>query len=771
MNLFSSLYVRLVALVFLAVAGSLAAAIGFHLSGILSGVLVGSVALAVAWLGIDLFVVQKVKSIEAAANKLAQGDLSSRTMLRGEQSELGRVARSLDMMAESLQRQNEEHQKNEASLLNRAHQQTVIAALGQFALVASDLNSLLNQVVMLVCQTLEVEYCAVWELQPDGGEFDLIAGAGWKEGTVGGVALKTGNASQAGYKMLSGEPVVVEDLGDEIRFQPSPLMEEHGVVSGITVSIQGHGRAFGVLGAHTARKRIFNEEDVHFLLSAATLLAMAIDRQRTEPEIQKLAAFARFNPNPILEFSSIGKLVYFNEAALNLAALLGESSVEAIIPPDTSRIVQTCLAFGQKSIGLETRPLNRILSWSFNPIMASQVVHCYVEDMTERASLEEQLRQAQKMESVGQLAAGVAHDFNNILTIIQGHSGLLMSRQSLTPAMTTSVQAISFAAERATSLTRQLLMFSRKQVMQPKALDLRSVVANMSKMLQRLIGETIKLTCNAASQLPPIKGDAGMMEQILMNLAVNARDAMPRGGELIITTDLAQVDEAHARRNAGAYVGQFVRLTIQDTGTGIDAATMKRIFEPFFTTKEAGKGTGLGLATVYGIVKQHAGWIEVSSQMGQGTAFRFYFPASSRELAGHTDFLSPTAPVRGGGETILVVEDEPVLRDLAQVILQDCGYRVVQAASGVEALTVWQQQRGNIDLLLTDMIMPDGLSGTDLAESLTGHKPGLKVIFTSGYNVDDLGNDFLKKNGSHFLQKPYTRITLAQAVRECLDET
>ena len=480
---------------------------------------------------------------------------------------------------------------------------------------------------------------------------------------------------------------------------------------------------------------------------------MAVERQRTEPEIQKLAAFRPFNPNPVLEFSAEGKLIYFNDAAQKMAAALGQQHPEAVLPEDTPGIVQTCLATsGRQRLQLETRPASHILSWSFYPIMASQVVHCYVEDTTERASLEEQFRQAQKMESVGQLAAGVAHDFNNILTIIQGHSGLLISRPNLSPAMTTSIQAVSFAAERAASLTRQLLAFSRKQVMQPKPIDLKEVVSNMSKMLQRLIGETITLHCKYAPQLPPINGDAGMMEQILMNLAVNARDAMPRGGELTIATEPILVSEAHLKLHTDARTGAFVCLQVQDTGTGMDAATMKRIFEPFFTTKEAGRGTGLGLATVYGIVRQHAGWIEVTSKVGAGATFKIYFPASTRALEARADNLAPSTPVHGGGETILVVEDEPVLRDLAQVILQDCGYSVIQAASGVDALTVWQKHQGAVDLLLTDMIMPDGLSGKDLAESLLGHKPALKVIFTSGYNVEDIGTDFIKKNTSRFLQ-------------------
>ncbi|HEX3801077.1 MAG TPA: ATP-binding protein [Verrucomicrobiae bacterium] len=739
------------------------------LSWLWPGFCIGLFALGAAWLGGELFILRQLKSIQIAARKLAAGDLSTRTGLRDEPTELGELAHSLDSMAEMLQRQTEEHERSEESLLDRAHQQTAIAALGQLALVTSDLPTLLNQAVILVAQALAVEYCQVLQLLPDRKELLLLAGTGWREDAVGMVREAADTGSQAGFSITSGEPVVIADLRSETRFQPDKLLLDHGIVSGVTIIIQGHQRPFGVLGVFTTQPRVFSEEEVHFLHTIGTLLAMTLERQRTEPEIQKLAAFAKFNPNPVLEFSSDGKLTYFNDAAQKMAELLDREHPESLLPPNTVDIVQTCLATGEKHLQVETRPGTRILSWSFFPVTASHAVHCYVEDNTDRASLEEQLRQVQKMESVGQLAAGVAHDFNNILTIIQGHSGLLMSRPNLSPAMTTSIQAVSFAAERAASLTRQLLMFSRKQVMQTKPIDLKEIVTNMSKMLQRLIGETIVLHCEYPPHLPPIKGDAGMMEQILMNLAVNARDAMPRGGDLTIKTEPAVINETHAKLHANARVGNFVCLNVQDTGTGMDAATMKRIFEPFFTTKEAGRGTGLGLATVYGIVKQHAGWIEVQSQVGRGTTFKIFFPISERVAESQTEFIVPTTQVRGGGETILVVEDEPVLRDLAKVILQDCGYTVIPAASGVEALTVWQKHQAAVDLLLTDMIMPDGLSGKDLAESLLGHKPSLKVIFTSGYNVDDLGADLVKNNGAQFLQKPYSRITLAQAVRNCLD--
>jgi signal transduction histidine kinase/HAMP domain-containing protein len=768
MKRFASLRVRLVGIVFLAVAPALVLLV--HNGLPLLGFIIGLVALAAAWFGGELFVLRKINSLLIATEALASGRLNTRTGLGTESTELGDLARSFDRMAEILEAQIKERERTEKELLNRAHQQTVIAALGQFAMEVADLSPLLNQAVLLIAQTLDVEYCHILESLPNGNEFLMLAGTGWKDNPAGEARVEAVPNSQFVYTMQSGEPVVVDDLRSESRFYPASLLVEHGVISGITAAVQGHSRPFGVLGVHTTRQRNFSEDETHFLLAVATVLSMAVARQQTEPEIQKLAAFAKFNPNPVLEFSAAGNLGYFNGAAQRVANVLGEVHPMTLLPPDVSTIVENCLVTGQNRLHVETRPGNRILSWSFYPIMASQVVHCYVEDTTDRMNLEEQFRQAQKMESVGQMAAGVAHDFNNILTIIQGHTGLLMSRASLSPAMTTSIQAISFASERAASLTRQLLMFSRKQVMQPKQLDLKEVVNNMSKMLQRLLGETITLRCQSSPELPAILGDAGMMEQVLMNFAVNARDAMTKGGELTIQTDSVQIDEKYVQRHPDARVGQFVCLKVTDTGCGMDAATLKRIFEPFFTTKQAGKGTGLGLATVYAITKQHAGWIEVTSQPRKGTCFRIFLPASLKPMeAPIEEPSSPAGQVRGGTETILVVEDEPVLRDLARLILQDCGYRLVEAASGVEALTVWQRNQGKIDLLLTDMIMPDGLSGKDLAESLLIQKPKLKVIFTSGYNIEEFGADPSFKTGSRFLQKPYSRSTLALAVRDCLD--
>jgi nitrogen-specific signal transduction histidine kinase/CheY-like chemotaxis protein len=395
------------------------------------------------------------------------------------------------------------------------------------------------------------------------------------------------------------------------------------------------------------------------------------------------------------------------------------------------------------------------------------VVHCYGTDTTERLNLEAQLRHAQKLESIGQLAAGVAHDFNNILTIIQGHTDRLVVRCQSQNDLAEPLRQVSAAARRASSLTRQLLMFSRKQVMQPKVLDLNAVLGNMAKMLQRLLGEDIALASRYDPTIPSIEADTGMVEQIVMNLAVNSRDAMPKGGQLLVTTSTVEIDEAYVQQHPESRPGNFICLGVTDTGVGMSKETLARIFEPFFTTKEVGKGTGLGLATVYGIVKQHQGWIEVMSELGIGTTFKIYFPRTSKpvELA---EKPGSGNEVRGGHETILLVEDEPVLRELARVILNDYDYEVLEAASGVEALKVWEEHQGRIDLLLTDMVMPEGVSGRELAEILRKRKPGLKIIFTSGYSSDVMGSEAALRE-IRFLQKPYPPPQLAQAVRECLD--
>jgi len=389
-------------------------------------------------------------------------------------------------------------------------------------------------------------------------------------------------------------------------------------------------------------------------------------------------------------------------------------------------------------------------------------------DVTERLNLEAQLRQSQKMESVGQLAGGIAHDFNNLLTVINGHAGLLLALPDLPQKIADPLKDISEAARRAAELTRQLLTFSRKNVLQPEIVELNEVVNNVSKMLRRIMGEDITLEVNPAPSLPAVKADLGMIEQIMLNLAVNSRDAMPRGGRLRIQTSSVIVDKAHVQQNPEASTGRYVCISFTDTGCGIAPENLPRIFEPFFTTKELDRGTGLGLATVYGIVKQHQGWIEVTSQVNQGATFQIFLPATS-EAARALTHSSTEQRVIGGTETLLVVEDEAPLLKLMHHILGSYGYEVLGCSTGKAALEIWEANRRKINLLLTDMILPDGMAGPELAEILKISKPDLKVVYTSGYNTEKLARDFTLDRGANFIQKPFHARKLAETVYDCLN--
>jgi signal transduction histidine kinase/CheY-like chemotaxis protein len=494
----------------------------------------------------------------------------------------------------------------------------------------------------------------------------------------------------------------------------------------------------------------------------------------SEERIQKLAAFTKNSPNPVLEFSSNGALAYYNDATKHLALHLGVESVAAFLPADSKPIVLECFVTGE-SKNLQTTVQRRTLSWSFIPIAETNTVHCYVNDITERLNLEAQLRHSVKMDAVGQLAAGVAHDFNNILTIIQGHADLLVQSRTLPPPGEKSVKQISSAAQRAGKLIRQLLMFSRKQVMQARHVNLNEIIRNLSPMLQGLLGEKIIFQFFPAPDLPALYVDVGMIEQVVLNLVINARDAMPEGGRLTLSTSKQVLDPVAVVLNPEARPGSFVCLTVTDTGCGMDAKTMSHLFEPFFTTKEVGKGTGLGLATVYGILKQHDGWVVVESQVGVGSTFTTFLPDAGKgpadaRLQRQSDTQTTTRQAMATGtETILVAEDEPVLRELVVNILEFCGYRIYQADTGPAAVKVWEEHRGEIKLLLTDMVMPGGMSGRQLAERLQKDDPALKVIYTSGYSPGMAGKDIALLEGFNFLAKPYPPSRLAQVVRESLD--
>ena len=394
-----------------------------------------------------------------------------------------------------------------------------------------------------------------------------------------------------------------------------------------------------------------------------------------------------------------------------------------------------------------------------------------VEDVTDHLKLEAQLRQSQKLEAVGCLAAGIAHEFNNLLTVIQGHTGLLSGRPLNSKHAAESIERIAQASQRAASLTRRLLAFSHKQPVQLKPVNLSAAVQGLGKMLGQLIGERFQLKLACAPDLPSVQADEGNIEQILINLALNARDSMQNGGTIYITTRLVTLDAAAARLNLDARPGRFVCLTVSDAGCGMTREVLSRIFDPFYTTKDVGKGTGLGLSTVHGIVQQHQGWIEVSSQLGQGSAFSVFLPACDEARgvlppAGRPE-VSHIQP--GGAEAVLMVEDESIVREAARLALEHGGYRVFEAGDGPEALQVWERCPTHIDLLVTDMVMPHGVSGGALARVLQARDPRLRVLYTSGYSSEVIREDRHLIAGLNFLRKPYDPASLLKAVRLCLD--
>ena len=388
----------------------------------------------------------------------------------------------------------------------------------------------------------------------------------------------------------------------------------------------------------------------------------------------------------------------------------------------------------------------------------------FVSDISQRKRLEEQLMHAQKMEAVGRLAGGVAHDFNNMLTVISGYNQMILDQLSALDPLRGYAEEVLKASDRAAALTNQLLAFSRRQIVQPRVFDVNTVLLHTEKMLRRLIGEDVELSLHLSPGAGNIKADPGHLEQAIFNLATNARDAMPKGGRITIETSSATLDDTYAKTHMGVHPGEYVMIAVSDTGHGMDVETRRRIFEPFFTTKEKGKGTGLGLATVYGIVKQAGGDIWVYSELGKGTTFKLYFPKVAEPAS---DLHGDRVAAPQGAETILVVEDEQGVRELTTKMLKRLGYNVLAAGSGAEALEIARSHTGHIALMVTDVVMPN-MSGAQLAAELRHSQPDIKVVFISGYTENAISQHGVLDEGVQFLAKPFSRESLARKLREVL---
>jgi PAS domain S-box-containing protein len=526
-------------------------------------------------------------------------------------------------------------------------------------------------------------------------------------------------------------------------------------------------------------------KDPQRLLRLPAAVRGAIDhaRQRAAVRAAERRYEALFHGAPVglVRSSPDGRMLAANAAAARIwgypdvAALLRVNARELYADPaERDRLIASIEGSeAVENFELQGRRGDGTLIWVNLGVRAEtdasgQVLHYEwsVADITERKRLESELRQAQKLDAIGQLAGGVAHDFNNLLTVITGRSHLALGELPADHAIRRHLDLIQTTAERAAALTRQLLAFSRKQVFESKVLDVNAVVSGLAPMLRRLIGEDLDFEVVPAPDLGRVKADPSQLEQVIVNLAVNARDAMPQGGALTIETGNVELDETYARRHPGASSGRFVMLAIRDSGHGMDAAVKARIFEPFFTTKEPGKGTGLGLATVFGIVKQSGGSISVESAPGEGTTFKVYLPRVDEAVDRPAASVAPT--LARGSETILLVEDDQEVRALARETLDGHGYVVIPAATPAEALRLASSHAGRIHLLVTDVVLPQ-LSGRGLAERLMPDHRDLRVLYMSGYTDDAMVRHGVLEEGTVFLQKPFTPATFLMKVREVLD--
>jgi PAS domain S-box-containing protein len=589
----------------------------------------------------------------------------------------------------------------------------------------------------------------------------------------------TAHVYRTGQAMLIPQrtfDLLAEEGKVELVGTPSP--------SWLGVPLRTPAATIGVLVVqHYEDENAYTERDQEFLGSVGGQIALAIERKRSEVKVRESEARLR------VLVEQLPAVLWTVDRSLMFTSALGAGFARLKIKPDElvgmslldyfETADQTFLPIAAHRRAVAGEPMTFHVEWKsgsyachVEPLRDSdgQVsgAICMSLDITDRKQLEEQLRQAQKMEAVGRLAGGIAHDFNNLLMVIQGYSDLLVERLPDGDPLRRNAEQIQMASQRASSLTRQLLAFSRKQMLAPKILNVQSVVAEMEKILRRLIGEDVQLETSSAPDLGLIKADRSQIEQVILNLAVNARDAMPQGGRLTIETANVELDASYSHPPAVLSPGRYVMLAVTDNGCGMDAETQAHVFEPFFTTKEKGKGTGLGLATVYGVVKQSGGYVWVYSEPGRGTSFKIYLPRiEETAVPAGRDGKSETQIPERGSETILLVEDEKGVRELAREYLASSGYTVIEAEDGHTALELAAMHVGPIHLLLTDVVMP-GISGRELAERVSQIRPGIKIIYMSGYTDQAVVHHGILRNDAVLLQKPFTLMTLAGKLREML---
>ena len=665
--------------------------------------------------------------------------------------------------------------------------QSALYRIAEVSTTAHDLPSLYRAIHAIVAHLLDAKnfYIALYDAESNYLTFPYFV-----DEFDSAPAPRTPKKGLTEYVLRSGEPLLAtgEKLNElatagEVERTGSPADDWLGV------PLKSGDKTFGVLAVqHYAARTRFGLRERDVLTFVSQQVANAIERKRSEEAVLRSESrYRSLVQSAVVGICRATRDWQFLEVNPALASMLGYTSpaeflalsahTDVFFDQRAKAAVQTTFLRRGKFEGVEAqwrRKDGSVIGVRLSgrgvrdEREGTEIFEVIAEDVTERKALEEQLRQAQKMEAVGTLAGGVAHDFNNLLTVITGYSQILMEQHAEDTQSSRSLEQIYRATERAAALTRQLLAFSRRQMLQPRVINLNTLVRNLEKMLHPLLGERIRIALRATPDLGTVRADPGQVEHILMNLAVNARDAMPRGGTLTVKTENAELGESFARKHPGASPGRYVVLSVTDTGTGMDSHALAHLFEPFFTTKEPGKGTGLGLSMVYGIVKQSGGYITVESELGRGTTFRIYLPGVDDPEEAPEAESTPATRTAGTG-TILLVEDEDAVRSLVEAILSADGYKILVADSADHAIQLCRTYEENIDILLTDVVMP-GVSGPELAKNLLSLRPGLRVVYMSGYAGEYLHDEGVNADGVALLQKPFTAAALEEKIRQVLHQ-
>lgn len=664
-----------------------------------------------------------------------------------------------------------------------ACQQAAVADMGKIALSRIDVPLLSDKVVKIVAETLNVEYCKILEFLPDNDAFLLRAGVGWKKGLVGSAFVGAEKNSQAGYTLLSSEPVIVKDLSKEKRFNGPPLLFDHNVISGMSVIIHGEGRPFGVLGVHTTQERIFSKDDVNFLQAVANILADAIGRRQIEDALQKseenFRSLAENANDGILISTGQGAHVYANRRAAEIAGytideLLGLTIKDLAHPNEFPKIIErfkkrvagksapsqyetAIVRKDGKDVPVEITASRTI--WKDQP--ASLVI---MRDATERKRFEAEMLKAGKLESLGVLAGGIAHDYNNILTAIMANISLVKTYTHPGDLVYERLTEAEKATLRARDLTHQLMTFAKGGLPVKKTMSIARLIKDSAALA--LSGTNIKYVLSVPEDTWPVEADEGQLTQVFNNLLINAAQAMPDSGTVHVACENVMVEGKGEKKDAGRQNGRYVKVSVRDHGVGIPAEHLSKIFDPYFTTKK--KGNGLGLATAYSIVKNHNGYISVESAVGAGSAFDVHLPASLN--AGPEEAEADESHYVGAGR-ILIMDDEEIIRAAAGSMLKRIGYEVDFAGNGKEAIEMYQKAKElqkPFDAVIMDLTIPGGMGGEEAIRGLLAINPKVKAVVSSGYHSNPVMADYKRHGFCAVLAKPYRIAELSRVLYNVL---